>query len=44
MHGDHRLLFSAPETYERITREQVQQVARAVFDPERRTVGMLRPL
>jgi zinc protease len=44
MHGDHKLLFSAPETYERITREQVQQVARAVFDPERRTVGMLRPL
>jgi zinc protease len=44
MHGDHRLLFSAPETYERITLEQVQQVARAVFDPERRTVGMLRPL
>jgi zinc protease len=44
MHGDHKLLFSAPESYERVTREQVQQVARAVFDPERRTVGMLRPL
>jgi len=44
MHGDHRLLFSAPETYERVTREQVQSVARTVFDAERRTVGMLRPL
>jgi zinc protease len=44
MHGDHRLLFSAPETYERVTRAQVQEVARAVFDPQRRTVGMLQPL
>jgi zinc protease len=44
MHGDHRLLFAAPEVYEAVTREQVQQVARAVFNPERRTVGILRPL
>jgi zinc protease len=44
MHGDHRLLFAAPEIYESVTREQVQQVAAAVFDPERRTIGMLRPL
>jgi len=44
MHGNHQLLFSAPESYERVTREQVQSVARAVFDPGRRTVGMLRPL
>jgi zinc protease len=44
MHGDHRLLFAAPEVYESVTREQVQQVAAAVFDPERRTIGMLQPL
>ena len=44
MHGDHRLLFSAPDMYESITRADVQQVARAVFNPGRRTVGILRPL
>jgi zinc protease len=44
MHGDPRLLFAAPEVYERVTREQVLQVARAVFDPARRTIGMLKPL
>jgi zinc protease len=44
MHGDHRLLFSAPDSYERVTRDEVQAVARAVFDPAHRTVGMLRPL
>jgi zinc protease len=43
MHGDHQWLFSAPETYEGITRDQVRQVARAVFNRERRTLGMLRP-
>ncbi len=44
MHGDHRLLFGAPERYEAVTREDVLQVARAVFNGERRTVGILRPL
>jgi zinc protease len=44
MHGDHRLLFDAPERYEAVTREDVLQVARAVFNGERRTVGILRPL
>jgi zinc protease len=44
MHDDHRLLFSAPEAYERVTLEQVNAVARTVFDPRRRTVGLLRPL
>jgi zinc protease len=44
MHGDFRLLFEAPEIYEQVTREQVQQVAAAVFDPARRTAGELRPL
>jgi zinc protease len=44
MHGDHRLLFSAPDAYESITRAQIQQVARAVFNSGRRTVGILRPM
>jgi zinc protease len=43
LHGDHRLLFSAPERYERVTRAEVLEVARAVFVPERRTVGLLQP-
>ncbi len=43
MHGDHRLLFSAPAAYENVQRSQVEAVARAVFNPVRRTVGVLRP-
>ena len=43
MHGDHRQLFTAPESYERVTLEDVQQIARTVFDPRRRTVGELQP-
>jgi zinc protease len=43
MHADHRLLFSAPEAYESVTREDVLAVARAVFDPARRTIGVLQP-
>jgi zinc protease len=44
MHGDYQRLFSAPDSYESVTRSQVQQVARAIFNSERRTVGILRPL
>ena len=44
LHGDYRLLFAAPGRYEQVTREQILEVARAVFRPERRTVGLLRPL
>ncbi len=44
MHGDYRRLFSAPETYQRVTREDVLQVARAVFRRSHRTVGVLQPL
>lgn len=44
MHSDHRRLFSAPEAYERVTREEVLAVARAVFRPAQRTVGVLLPL
>src|SRR6185437_538532 len=44
MHGDHRRLFSAPEAYERVSREEVLGVARAVFRPTQRTVGVLQPV
>jgi len=43
MHGDYRLLFAAPEAYERVTREDVLKIAREVFNPLRRTVGVLQP-
>jgi zinc protease len=44
MHHDYRLLFAAPEVYERVTRDDVSQIATQVFNPERRTVGILNPL
>jgi zinc protease len=43
LHGDYRKLFAAPEAYERVTAEQVLAVARQVFRPEQRTVGILQP-
>jgi zinc protease len=43
MHGDYKLLFSAPEAYERVTREDVASIARTVFNADKRTVGVLLP-
>ncbi len=43
MHGDHRLLFAAPEAYEAVTCADVLAIARQVFDPQRRTIGVLLP-
>lgn len=43
MHRDYRLLFAAPGVYERVTRDDVAQIAAQVFNPERRTVGILKP-
>jgi zinc protease len=43
MHRDHRLLFSAPQAYQNVTREQLAAVARRIFNSERRTVGVLQP-
>jgi zinc protease len=43
MHGDYKLLFAAPEAYERVTREDVASIARQVFNADRRTVGVLLP-
>ncbi len=42
-HGDYRKLFDAPAAYERVTREQVLAVAREIFQPMRRTTGVLLP-
>jgi zinc protease len=42
-HGDWRKLFDAPEQFDRVTRAQVQAVAREVLDRRRRTVGVLLP-
>jgi zinc protease len=43
MHRDHRALFAAPQAYERVTCADVLEVARQIFNPERRTVGVLQP-
>jgi zinc protease len=43
LHGDYRKLFAAPAAYERVTAAQVLAVARDVFKPEQRTVGLLLP-
>jgi zinc protease len=43
LHGDYRKLFTAPDAYERVTAADVLAVARAVFKPEHRTVGVLVP-
>ncbi len=43
LHGDYRKLFAAPEAYERVSAAEVLAVAREVFKPEQRTVGILVP-
>jgi zinc protease len=43
LHGDYRRLFEAPDTYQRVTREDIAQIAQQVFNTERRTVGILEP-
>jgi zinc protease len=42
-HGDWLKLFDAPAQVDRITRAQVQAVAREILDKRRRTVGVLLP-
>jgi len=42
-HGDWRKLFDAPALFEKVTRAQVQAVAKEVLDRRRRTVGVLVP-
>ena len=43
LHGDHRKLFTAPAAYEAVTAAQVLAVARDVFKPAQRTIGVLQP-
>jgi zinc protease len=43
LHGDHRKLFTAPALYEAVTADQVLAVARDVFKPLQRTIGILKP-
>ena len=43
-HGDWLKMFEAPAQFERVTREQVQAVAREILDRSKRTVGVLEPV
>ena len=43
LHSDYRKLFAAPAAYDSVTAEQVLAVARDVFKPQQRTVGVLLP-
>jgi zinc protease len=42
-HGDWVNLFDAPAQFDKVTRAEVQAVAREVLDKRRRTVGVLLP-
>ena len=42
-HGDWRKLFDAPAQFDRVSRAEVQAVAREILDKRRRTVGVLVP-
>ena len=42
-HGDWLKMFDAPVQFEKVTRAQVQNVAREILDRRRRTVGVLVP-
>ena len=39
--GDYKKLFSAPKDYNKVTREDIQQVAQKYFTQDNRTVGIL---
>jgi len=39
--GDYRKLFSSPETYRKVTRDDVQKAAALIFQKAHRTVGVL---
>jgi len=42
-HGDWLKLFDAPGQFDRVTRTEIQAVAREILDKRRRTVGVLVP-
>ena len=43
MHGDYRLLFSAPAALERVSAADVKSVAQQILNPLHRTIGELVP-
>ena len=43
-HGDWLKLFEAPARFDRVTRAEIQAVAREILDKRRRTVGVLVPV
>ena len=42
LHGDWRALFRQIESFEKVTKEDIQRVAKATFVPNNRTVAMIR--
>jgi predicted Zn-dependent peptidase len=40
--GDYKKLFSAPDDYSKVTKEDIQQVAQKYFTKDNRTVGILQ--
>ena len=40
--GDYKKLFSAPSDYAKVTRDEIQQVAKKYFTEENRTVGIMQ--
>jgi zinc protease len=42
-HGDWAKLFEAPAQFDKVTRDDIQAVARDILDPRRRTIGVLVP-
>jgi zinc protease len=43
LHGDYHTLFAAPAAYDAVTPDDIKRVAASVFNPARRTVGVLVP-
>ncbi len=42
-HGDYRKLFAVPDQYDAVDKAALQAIAKTIFDPLRRTVGMMVP-
>ena len=40
--GDYKKLFTAPDDYNKVTKEEIQQVAKKYFTKDNRTVGILQ--
>jgi zinc protease len=40
--GDYKKLFSAPEDYAKVTKEEIQQVAQKYFTQDNRTIGIMQ--